>query len=57
MLYRGYEIKRINYQGCVCYIVPQLTRQGEQHEVATNLKTAKRWVDLHIWDCYTEAAK
>jgi len=52
MKYKGFEIKRINRQGCVNCIVPELTRQGERHEIACNLKMAKKWVDLHLYDKY-----
>ena len=52
MLYKGFEIKRVQYQGCVNYAVPALTRPGEQEEIAPNIKTARTWVDLHLWDKY-----
>lgn len=53
MKYKGFEIRRTVYQGVTGYIVPELTRQGERREIAGSLKTARKWVDMHLWDCYT----
>jgi len=44
MDYRGYEIKRVMYQGLANYAVPALPGQ----DMAASVKTAERWIDSHI---------
>lgn len=38
MIYRGFKIKRVIYQGCTNYAV--------LGDLAMNLKQAKKWVDI-----------
>lgn len=44
MVYRGYEIKRILYQGVVCYRTPGIPG----NDIAVRIEAAKRWIDSWI---------
>src|SRR6185503_9072770 len=50
MKYQGYTIKRCKYQGTTCWQVTTPLRQTWP-DLASNLETAKRWVDCHIAEC------
>jgi hypothetical protein len=43
-LYRGYEIRRTQYQGLSAYYCPALAGGS----LAANLKTIRKWIDAAI---------
>ena len=48
MIYRGFEIIRIEYRGVAMYRIPDLCKMGKGSETVHSLKVARRWIDAWL---------